>query len=321
MILLLLTGRSFGQDYIEYQRIFNRIDEDLSSENYTNAIKRLDSVYNNYDFIFARHCIKALQVCITANDTISADKWLSKCFVQGIPDWIIENNEITKLSLNYSTTQNTIQKYDSLFSVYLSSTDTGLARQIDSLFAIDQRYTRRINDGFILFRYTIYWIQWLRNNKRQFKIINEIIETKGYPGERLIGTGFTDENPATVKFLKRNGPVFIDEKKAFFMLIHYFSTPRKDINDKLTENVANGYIPAYQFGALNDFMAQWGRKRYGDYQYYNVWHKDDNPENLDSINKRRLSIGLNTFERQQINQSILRERIKNKKSNSEIITE
>lgn len=321
LFLLLITLNSTGQDYIEYQKTFNRIDEDVLSENYTLAIERLDSIHSKYEFIYARHCIKALQICITANDSVSADKWLAKCFIQGVPIWIINSNDITKNSLQYSTTQNTIIEYDSLFSVYRSSTDTSLARQIDSLFAIDQIYTRKANDGFILFRYTIYGIQWLRNNKRQFEIINEIIENKGYPGERLIGLDFMDEDSASITFLKRNGPVILDEKRAYFMLIHYYTTPRKDINYKLMENVVNGYLPAYQFGALNDFMAKWGKQQYGNYQYFNVWHCDINPENIDSINKRRLSIGLNTFEQQQRNNSLEKERFKNKRSNSEILTE
>jgi hypothetical protein len=105
------------------------------------------------------------------------------------------------------------------------------------------------------------------------------------------------------------------------MLIHYFSTPRKDINNKLLQNVINGFITAYQFGAFNDFMARWGKKRYGNYQYYNVWHQDNNPENIDSINKRRLSIGLNTFEQQERNRAINNQRWKNKKVNKEIILE
>ena len=51
--LLLLNFNSFGQDYIEYQKIINRIDEDLLSKNYHSAIKRFDSLYSNFDFIYS----------------------------------------------------------------------------------------------------------------------------------------------------------------------------------------------------------------------------------------------------------------------------
>jgi hypothetical protein len=87
--LLILSSPSFGQDYIEYHRTFHRIDEDVLARNYPLAIDRLDSIYANYDFIYAKHCFKALQICITANDSIKADKWLTKSFQQGIPLWMI----------------------------------------------------------------------------------------------------------------------------------------------------------------------------------------------------------------------------------------
>ncbi len=163
LFLLFLTGNSFGQNYIEYQRTFNRIDEDILTQNYKLAIERLDTIYTSYNFIFAKHCIKALQICITINDSVNADKWLAKCFIQGVPLWIIRNNEITKKSLQYSTTQNTIQKFDSLYSIYESSIDTKLSMKIDSLFTLDQKYTHKINDGFFALRFTIYANQGLKS--------------------------------------------------------------------------------------------------------------------------------------------------------------
>lgn len=321
LFLLFLTGESFGQDYIEYQRTFNRIDEDVISQNYNLAIKRLDSIYTNFEFIYAKHCIKALQICIIGNDSVRADKWLAKCFSQGVPIWVLNTNEIARKSLQLTTTQITLQKFDSLFDVYKSSINQQLSKQIDSLFTLDQKYTRKINDGFFALRFTIYYLQWLKNNKRQFAIIDNIIDKYGFPGERLLGLGDMTEDSSSIKFFKRNGLGFYEDKRVYFMLIHYYTTPRKDINDKLLQNVINGFIPAYQFGALNDFMARWGKKRYGNYQYYNVWHQDNNPENLDNINRRRLSIGLNTCEQQKRNMTIDNERWKNKRVNLEIILE
>lgn len=321
LFLLFLTSKSFGQDYIEYQRTFNRIDEDVLTQNYKLAIERLDSIYSNFEFIYAKHCIKALQICIIANDSVHADKWLAKCFLQGVQIWVLNTNEIARKSLHYSTTQNTLQKFDSIYNIYKLSINLVISRQIDSLFTLDQKYTRRVNDGFFALRYTIYYLQWLKNNKRQFAIINNIIDNYGFPGERLLGLGDMTEDSSSIKFYKRIGLDYFDDRRVYFMLIHYFTTPRKDINDKLLKNVINGFIPAYQFGALNDFMARWGKNRYGDYQYYNVWHQDNKPENLDNINKRRLSIGLNLFEQQERNRKIYNQRWKNKKNIGGVILE
>ncbi len=141
---------SKGQDYFEYQRIFNRIDEDLLKENYPAAIQRLDSVYTTYDFIYARHCIKALQICCVAKDSLRADKFLAKCFRQGIPLWIIRTNELTSRSLTYSLTSHTVKAYDSLRAAHRLSINLDLARQIDTLIEIDQSRTDKVNNAFFL---------------------------------------------------------------------------------------------------------------------------------------------------------------------------
>jgi hypothetical protein len=44
-----------GQNYLEYQRIMNRVDEDLFAEDNSLALARLDSVFCQFDFIFAKH--------------------------------------------------------------------------------------------------------------------------------------------------------------------------------------------------------------------------------------------------------------------------
>lgn len=316
-----LSFSSFGQNYIEYQRVFNRIDEDIFANNYSNAVVRLDSIYSNYDFIFARHCFKSLQICCRIDDSLRANIWLGKCFRQGIPLWMIRSNDLTKKSLLYSTTQNTFEHFDSIYHVYKSSINQNLANQIESLLAVDQKYTKKVNDGFLLFRYTIYYIKWLKNNVKQFKIINQITDSIGFPDEKIIGLPIYYEDSANaIKNFTFWGPTIINNS-AYIMLIHYFSNPRKDINNKLWLNVLNGNLPSYQYGALNDFMARWGKGKYGDYFYYNVWHHDPDTTQIENINNRRYSIGLQTFELQEQKNLLNRNRRKNKTANSEIITE
>ena len=80
-------------------------------------------------------------------------------------------------------------------------------------------------------------------------------------------------------------------------------------------------MPPYQYGTLNDFMAKWGKGKHGEFQYYNVWHQDPDHSNDLEIENRRKSIGLNSYEQQNRNMLIFRERRKNHTANSEIILE
>jgi len=321
---MFLISKSFSQDYIEYQRTFNRIDEDVLSQNYKLAIERLDSIYSNFEFIYAKHCIKALQICITANDSINADKWLAKCFKQGIPIWIIRTNDITKQSMVYSTTQKTLNDYDSLYSIYKASIDTNLFRTIDSLLTIDQKYTHKVNDGFVLFRFTIYWLRWGINNQRQFRILKQIIETHGYPEERLIGLGeYIEDSMAFAKHLTFWGPSELREASVQIMLQHCYSTWHKvdlDFKNKLFQNVCNGNLPSYQFAIISDFMC-YGKKKYIN-DKFRIFNNEYDNDYIDKINRNRNSIGLTTLEQQKRNMLLARERRgENHKANSEIMLE
>lgn len=321
IFLVLLTCKLYGQDYIEYHLTFNRIDEDVLSQNYAVAIERLDSIYSKYDFIYAKHCIKALQICITTNDSINADKWLEKCFKQGIPVWIIKSNEITNKSLTYSSTQKTLNSFDRLHSIYKDSIDTNLREKVDSLLTIDQIYTRKVNDGFVLFR-PVYWLQWGINNKRQFKQLKKIIETFGYPEEKLIGLSFIEDSLSFVKHFTFWGPSELRDAKMQIMLQHCYSTWHKidfDFKNTLYKNLCSGNMPAFQFALIVDFMLPDNQK----YINNKFWLKDDfcKEDCNKIINSNRYSIGLNTSEQEKKNTLLERDRRKNKKANSEIVLE
>jgi len=321
ILLLFLTSQLFGQDYIEYHRTFNRIDEDVLFQKYTVAIERLDSIYSNYDFIYAKHCIKALQICITANDSIKADKWLEKCFKHGIPVWIIRTNEITNKSLTFSTTQKTLNNFDSLHSIYTASIDTNLLKRIDNLLTIDQKYTRKVNDGFVLF-IPFYWLQWGINNKRQFKQLKQIIETYGYPEEKLIGLSNIQDSVAFAKHFTFWGPSELRDSRVQIMLQHCYSTWHKidfDFKETLYKNLCNGNMPVFQYALIIAFMLP-DKKIYINNKY---WLRDKFcEENCNEIiNSNRYSIGLNSSEQEKKNTLIERERRKNEKANSEIMLE
>lgn len=322
IIALILTGQVYGQNYIDYQRILTRINNDIINNDFSKTVERLDSIYLNYNFIYAKHCIKALQICCHLNDSFNADKWLSKSFKQGIPLWVIKTNEITRKSLLYITTQNTIRKYDSLHTIYTASINPVITMTIDSLLNIDQKYTQKVNDGFFLFRHTIYGLMWLRNNKREFKILDQIIDQYGYPGERIIGLDpYIIDSSKIAKYLVSWGPGIIEESRTYIMLLHYFSNYRKNSNDflkKLYENLVTGYIATPFFLGINDFIYHQSREKFGTKYYINK-NKTDNDTSV--IDNSRNLIGLSKLVQSKQMTNIYEERRKNKKRNSEIILE
>lgn len=307
-LLIVFSFSSAGaqENYIHYHHTFNRIDNDVLSGNAHTALNRLDSIYREYTFIFAKHCFKALQIACMVNDSVHAELWLEKAFTRGVPIWMIRNNELTRRIFSYHNSKTTLSCYDSLHSVYKASINIQLAKQVDSLLEIDQRATGKVNNGFILFRHTVYGLQWLWNNKKQHAEIKKIIDEYGYPGERLIGLPAEFEDSALMFKQFRTTESFLTDYRCYIMLIHCYSSPRKEINAQLMSAVRTGNVPPAHYGAINDFIAKWGKKKNAKDYYYNVWHTDTN--NIGKINARRASIGLSSYQEQLRNDALIKER-------------
>ncbi len=323
VLFIVMFSQSVGaQNYIRYQQIFNRLDEDVLSDkfpsgNFENVIRRLDTVQSEYDFIYGKHCFKALQICITLHDSIRANWWLAKCFRQGIPLWMIRANRLTAKSLEYSITQKTVQDYPQLRQIYVQSIDTTLSKSIDSLLEIDQKYTRKVNDGFVLFK-PVYWLFWGMNNRRLYRQFRTLVFQFGYPEERLIGLPSIQDSARFAPYFGFWGPSEIRDSRVQIMFQHCFSTWHKidvEFRDSLRRNLECGNIPAFQYALLVDFMYP-DTKKYPEYEYWST-----RIFSATTVNQNRISAGLNSLEQEKRNNSIEINRRKSKTAQSEIMLE
>ena len=322
-VLSLCCKPAAGQDYIAYQQAFNRIDQDLRQQQIDVALQRLDSIGELYRFVFARHCFKALQIACVAGDTLRAAYWLERCFVQGVPRWVVRLNDITKSFCAAPPLQPIMLRYDTLRGVYQSHIDQPLAHTIDTLMARDYHYTMRVNDGPFLLRKTLYGLQWLRHNVWTFHQLKTIIEQHGYPGEKLIGLpALIDDSAKSARFVLQNGAgLELQDRRVMFMLLHYYSTRRRSpIMAQLQACVRRGELPAWQCGLICDFAALRSSRRHPNaVQYYVRRHTPDVP--LDVLNAHREDIGLNTYEEQEENAELELAQWKTHRVNSSIILE
>jgi hypothetical protein len=302
-LVIFCIGHSRAQDYIQYQRYFNRIDREVKSKNFREACLILDTVDRQYEFVFAKHCMMALQICCQHNDSARASIWLKRSFRQGIPSWIIRQDYIASRCLNYKNTLDVWNAYDSLRTVYKSSIDTALANRIKYLMSRDMRYTRKVNDGFFLLRYTLYGIQWIHSNSVIHKELKSIIEERVFPGERLIGlTNNLEDSVKWIPIIGQDGlNNYLIEGKAFFMLLHYFSTPRNHINPLLFKSVVNGNLPVENYARISDYQYLNSKHRKHDSCYYT---HSLATEEIDIVDKRRFKIGLFTYAQQKQNKDL-----------------
>ncbi len=311
LIALFSYTKTEAKDYFQYHELVNSLDEHIILERYSDAIPVLDSIYRNFNFIYARHSIKALQICLRVRDEERSSLWLQKSILGGVPLWYLKHLPSIRSIQEFEKCRIVLSNYDSLHQVYLKRINRKLADYIDSLFEIDQIRTNRVNDGIIPLRYTVYGLQWLHNNKKQWKLIQQVMTTYGFPGEQLIGLPKYYEDTSIAY---RNGIIRftqLDAYQVYFMLLHCYSHKEKSMNEQLIQAVKSGMMPAYQYAAINDFMAEYGYKSYRQF-YYNEWQTDDDSTHLAQINIRRKSIGLNSYEASLRNDQLNLEKRKRK---------
>ncbi|HEY1045804.1 MAG TPA: hypothetical protein VGF79_05155 [Bacteroidia bacterium] len=287
---------SQAQNYFDYTRLITQTDSMIISGNYHDAMLQMDLIDRNFDFIYASHCVKGLQLSLINSDSLRSAKWLKRCMIQGVPLWMLKQHEITSKVFNSSVYTPIIAQHDSFRAIYLSRINLKLRKIIDSLTLIDQFRTDRVNNGFIVFRYTVYGIQWLNRNRKNFEYIKSITEQYGFPGERLIGVDPKFDDSLEMKnYFSYYGPEPL-ETSAFIMLIHYYSSPGKNINSLLIDQARKGNLPSYQYASINDFIAEYGKSKNDSIGFYNEWHIDTDSTQNKIINSRRAFIGLGSFE-------------------------
>lgn len=320
-LLLFLSLSASAQDYVAYQRCINRVDQDIMKREWVSATQRMDSLYRDYDFIYARHCVKGLQLALRQEDEQRAAQWLGRSILQGVPLWVLRQNELCHLVFTMPSGQAVLARYDSLHGVYLSRIDTALARRIQHMTDADTRYTRRVNNGFIPLRHTLYGLQWIRHNKQQTRELEQIIRQYGFPEEKLIGLPQNiSDSGLWAGFMQREGiDLVLQHKQAFFMLLHYFSTKRQDLNALLLPQVAIGNLPPYQYARINDYLSR--NTSAQDYPRYYDFGSMPDEEDLAVVDQRRDSLGLPPYEEQQWKRQLRWDARKNSKLGREILLE
>lgn len=290
---------TYSQGYIEYHRIINRINIDVIENSLDNASARFDSIIERFDFIYAKHTFQALQIECTRNDSIRITKWLQKCYLQGITKWRIQNNEYIRLSAGFKHVIESVVNSDSLNNIYLNSRNDSLNKVIDSLFEIDQSITRKLNNGFFLFR-PFYALAWRKNNFLQYNVIIELTKSYGYPGDRLLSSLWGKEDSSEYKKLSFYGP-FPGHNKTFFMMLHSCSHRKLNLNDSiLWVNLEKGNISPLDLACILDFRAIWGKNDgRGVYMAWYTEIKDESEKNSEkNIDFRRNEIGLRSLKDQ-----------------------
>lgn len=292
LILISFNARLNAQppDYIGYTRFITITDSLILDSNYREALQVMNQLPAQYPSIFARHCVKALQLSVLNSDTISMDDWLTRSILKGVPLWMLRRSKITAPLFTSDHFKQLIRHSDSVYQNQLSQLNQSIRDTVRQLQNLDQKRTRRVNDGFVPLRYSIYGLQWIRNNKKQLLILKNMSQYRGFPGEKLIGLGnnFFDSIEHK-KYFHLYGPSPV-VTEAYIMLIHAYSRKSICLDTLWYREVLKGNMEAYQYASIMDFIAEYGKRK--TQKYYNQWHSDPDRTHDPEINRRRIQLGL-----------------------------
>src|SRR5690554_6626683 len=85
---------SYCQDYIRYHQIRMKAEKAILDTNYSDAVAIYDALFNEYDFVFAKHIYTATQTAIENNDLKKAFDLIKKEVLKGIKINEFDNDSI-----------------------------------------------------------------------------------------------------------------------------------------------------------------------------------------------------------------------------------
>jgi hypothetical protein len=275
-----------AQDVYDYYEKINEgrkfvIDRDLSS-----ALNSYRSAFEKYDHPFARDCYNAIELSISAKDTINLDFFLQKGLTRGIRIKDLESSGLTTNYLKSNFYKKIKEKEDSLLTIYSSKINWELRNEVNQMFLEDQKM-RELYYKSSFFKKRKIGKEWEVLNRKQIERLIEITEQYGFPGENLIGI---DRREMHSKIRTNN----YSAGMPIVILIHHFSQPNLSYDSLLLEEVKEGYLYNEHFATICDFEAQFGKAKYENFGYYGLRHR---PRKLDlhTLNLKRGEIGILGF--------------------------
>ena len=293
--LILRFSISYSQNYISYHKGIVYAEKNILQENYKEALFTLDSLFKRYEFVFAIDYFTAAQLATTLQQYDRAIDYLKDGASAGITKQLVEGNTILQTLSTQEVWKDYEDAYDTLRDEYLTSIDWELCEKLNKLFQVDLDMTNQLTEASNL-KANFIDLKWRKQIKKNAYELLNIIQTYGFPGERLVGLDECDESFDAKKEPIVGRTVLLNAKMAFVMLMHYYRSPHDDINEVLLAEVKKGNMPPSQYAVIQDYLAEAFDPKYSPYQYYNQWRIELKKKEEKAINERRRAIGLGEYQ-------------------------
>ncbi len=243
-ILICLTNVIRATEKLDYTIYHKRIiaaEVLITSENYLEAIAVYEELFDHYEFIFLRDYKIATQLALFLNDEQKAKKFLLKGIASGWQIKSIKKNTYLKPLLKGEEWKSIKKEYHDLKKKYDSKLNKKIQEQVKKMYTKDQ------NKAFMaLFRFSSKAQDKYAENKfaphseNQMDDFSQIIQTYGYPGEKLIGNSYW---MSTILSHHNSISTVYTAKDSLY----------PNLKPNLKEALKNGQISPYEFLGIDDW--------------------------------------------------------------------
>lgn len=268
---------STKNDYTYYHSQINRAEKLMVEGKNAEALQVYDDLNEGFEFVFLRDLQVAAQLALLEGDKEKSLAYIQKGYAHGWDFQATKEHPFLNKHLGAQDWEELEETYDDYNQQFVARIDTNLRQQVKVLFDRDQRMAYQAavieeevaQDAFIREQFPAL-------SKQQLESLSQIIETVGYPGERLIGNFFWAST-----ILSHHNSIAPDIVSA--------DTLYPSLRPKLLDAVKKGYMSPYDFALIEDWkqavISEWASSEYG---YVNPPTK----ASLGAIDKRRAEIGL-----------------------------
>ena len=296
LLLFSLIHFFFGysqKNYIDYQRVIVKAEDEILNENFTEAYRLYDSVFQSFPKHFSKDLYNAAICATYSKEYKKAKDYLLELANKGVLSYYFYSRAFKPLRKQKGWREFKNEYKLTLDKARIRFKNDEEARYIDSLNAIDQKF-RMMKGGYSVYGDTIAKIDSLN----EIAIRNYLIKN-GYPDgdkflcEKIGGEYWRNKSYVIIRHLYQNRTPNN----------HYVMNKNEEtyLTEILENELINGNLSPYVFAELEEKKSnnlKLGNK-YGIVVYFRVKGKmygGKIPQNVNFLNENRWKIGLESYE-------------------------
>jgi len=229
------------QNYEFYHQQVIKAETLITSENYLEALLLYEQLFNEYDFIFLREYQIASQLAFYAGDMQKSLEYVKHGILSGWEIKAIKKNEYLKPLLKEEGWSSIEKEYPNLKAQYASKLDQNIREQVKKMYAKDQkkalkalfRFSSKSQDNYAENKFAPH----SENQMAEFFVI---LESNGYPGEKLIGN-----NSWMSTIVSHHNSISKDYNNR--------DTLYPALQPRLIDALNNGQMSPYEFVTIDDW--------------------------------------------------------------------